>query len=115
MTNQEAKATLANLEAAYRDLDPSMLTDDDTIQLVNKRIEAIGVAISAIEKQTPKRPNMTQNKYNENLWYLDCPSCGNYVGMWNSKLRHGDMYNNSNGNICPYCGQAIIDWEEGEL
>lgn len=51
MTNQDARRTLANLEAAYRDLDPSMLTDDDTIQLVNERIEAIMVAISALKKQ----------------------------------------------------------------
>ena len=49
MTNQEAREILIGLDAAYRNL-PSRLTNDSR-QLVNKRIEAIGVAISALEKQ----------------------------------------------------------------
>ena len=73
--------------------------------------EAIVMAISALEKQIPKKPNKIQSKNGENLWNLYCPSCENWIGMRNSRLKHVDMHNISNGNICPYCGQAI-DWEE---
>lgn len=50
MTNQDARGILVGLEAAYRDLDPLAFTDDG-IQLLNERIEAVRVAISALEKQ----------------------------------------------------------------
>lgn len=72
---------------------------------------AVEIAVEAMEKQIPKEPNMIQNIYNENLWHRYCPSCKNWIGMWNSRLKRGDMYNNSNSHICPYCGQ-VIDLEE---
>lgn len=50
MTNREARGILANLEEDYRNLDPFALTDD-SIRLVNKRIEALGAAISALRAQ----------------------------------------------------------------
>lgn len=68
---------------------------------------AAEIAVNAMKKQIPKKPNMVQNRYNEYLWNRYCPSCENWIGMWNSRLKHGDMHNTSNGNICPYCGQAI--------
>jgi hypothetical protein len=67
------------------------------------------IAVDAMQKQIPKKPNRTQSKNSENLWNLYCPSCKNWIGLWNSRLKRGDMHNISNGNICPYCGQAI-DW-----
>lgn len=80
---------------------------------MGKQMEALTIAISALEKHIPKEPDMVRNKHNENIWSLYCPSCGNYVGVLNNRLKRVDMYNRSNGNICPYCGQAI-DWTEWE-
>ena len=73
--------------------------------------KALNMAISALEMQIPKEPNMIQSRYNENLWHRYCPSFKNWIVMWNSRLKHGVMYNNSNSHICPYCGQ-VIDLEE---
>ena len=70
---------------------------------------AVEIAVDAMKKQIPKKPNMIQGRLNENLWNLHCPSCENWMGMWNSRLKRGDIHNISNGHICPYCGQAI-DW-----
>ena len=50
MTLEEARGILENLEAAYRDLDPLILTDE-SVQLVNERIEALGIVISALRAQ----------------------------------------------------------------
>ena len=71
---------------------------------------AVDMAIDALKKQIPVKPIEKPEKYNENLWHLYCPSCENWIGMWNSRVKHGDMHNNSNSHICPYCGQEI-DWE----
>ena len=93
--------------------------EKDRIQNVIRHIEssldvdpwAVEIAVDAMEKQIPKKPNMIQGRLNENLWNLHCPSCKNWMGMWNSRLKRGDIHNISNGHICPYCGQAI-DWED---
>jgi predicted RNA-binding Zn-ribbon protein involved in translation (DUF1610 family) len=69
------------------------------------------MAIEAFENQIPKKSNRTQSKDSEQIWNLYCPSCGNWIGMYNSRLKRGDMHNISNEHICPYCGQAI-DWED---
>ena len=65
------------------------------------------ISVNAMEKQIPKKPNMIQTDYNANIWHLYCTSCKNWIGLWNSRLKRGDMHNISNGNICPYCGRAI--------
>jgi hypothetical protein len=64
MTNQEARGILANLEADYRDLNPLVLTND-SIQLVNKRIEALGVAISALQAQDVPDTNVGSAIYKQ--------------------------------------------------
>lgn len=97
MTNQEARGTLAYLEADYRDLDPLVLTND-SIQIVNKRIEALGMAISALEKQIPKKPTIPVD-----TWL--CPSCGEPV-EYQQKLGDNVLYHGQH-NFCPKCGQAI--------
>ena len=68
---------------------------------------AVDMAIKALEKQILQKPKEKPDKYSENMLHLYCPSCENWIGMWNSRVKHGDMYNNSNIHICPYCGQAI--------
>lgn len=120
MNNQEAREILIGLDAAYRDLDPSMLTDDG-IQLTNERIEAVEKAISALDKQIPKQPVMGYafgEKIREVIKRTDperaeskaecCPVCGRTLGVSQfvkaqTGLRFGDPH-------CKRCGQAI-DWE----
>ena len=74
---------------------------------------AVEIAVDAMKKQIPEKPNRTQSENSENIWNLYCPSCGHYIGMWNSRLKRRNMCNDSNRNICASCGQAI-DWTEGE-
>ena len=69
--------------------------------------EALQTAISALEKQIPMKPMIKTDKYNENLCYLFCPTCGSYIGMYNKRLKMGDFYNTTNKNICNRCGRAI--------
>ena len=71
------------------------------------------IAVEAMEKQIPKKTNMIQAKYKTNLWRLYCPSCENWIGTYNSRLKRGDMHNISNEHICPCCGQ-VIDCTEME-
>lgn len=73
---------------------------------------AVEIAVDAMKKQMPQKPKEKSDKYNNNLWYLYCPSCENWIGIWNNRVKHGDMRNTSNSHICPYCGQAI-EWEDG--
>jgi hypothetical protein len=68
---------------------------------------AMEIAVGAMRKQIPKKPIEKPNKYIEYLLYLYCPSCENWIGMWNKRVKYGDMYNIPNRHICPYCGQAI--------
>lgn len=69
--------------------------------------EAVDEAIEALEKRIGKEPIRIKDKYGISTYYLYCPSCKNWIGIWNERLQHGDMYNTSNRRICPYCGQAI--------
>jgi hypothetical protein len=72
-----------------------------------KQDEAVNVALKALEKQIPKKPTIKQDKYNENLYTLYCPTCGSYIGMYNKRLKMSDFFNDSNRNICNRCGRAI--------
>lgn len=66
--------------------------------------EAMVLAIAALEKQIPKR-KLEKSPYNENLFGLRCPSCGERVGNYNGRLNtfsHMALI-----NYCPKCGQAI--------
>ena len=59
-----------------------------------KNLEACRIALSALEKQIPKKPNFMDSEI------FECPSCG-----WKRSI----------GSICfcPTCGQAI-DWSVDE-
>jgi rRNA maturation protein Nop10 len=66
--------------------------------------EAVELAIAALEKQIPKR-KLEKDQYNENLFTLRCPTCGERVGNYNGRLNtfsHMALI-----NYCPKCGQAI--------
>lgn len=79
---------------------------------VGEQQEALKEAISALEKQIPKKPMIKIDVFNENLWHLYCPTCGTWVGMHNKRLKQTDMHNNTNSEICAKCGQ-MFDLELG--
>ena len=87
--------------------------DEDRIECAIRHIQssldvdpwACEIAVEAMKKQLPQPPMQRIDAYNENLVYLYCPTCGNYCGMWNKRLRLYDMHNNSNSVICAKCGQ----------
>lgn len=68
---------------------------------------ACEIAVEAMKKQLPQPPMQKIDVYNENLVYLNCPTCGHYCGMWNKRLGRYDMYNNANSVICAKCGQVF--------
>lgn len=65
-------------------------------------MEMTKIALSAIEKQIPKKPK--KDEYD----YYVCPSCGadDYALMHDSNI--ADKY-----NFCHTCGQAL-DWSDKE-
>lgn len=91
---------------------------------LNQQIEAFDMAITALEKQIPKKPILKDGKslihYNKGdephelkleKWQdWVCPECGWFVGQrYNaSQSRHHDQ---RKSNFCNECGQAI-DWSE---
>lgn len=75
---------------------------------------AMEIAVEAMRKQIPMQVMAKPDMYSENLLYLHCPTCGNWVGIYNARLKRGDMYNTSNRHVCPYCGQRLLLMEEGE-
>lgn len=63
--------------------------------------EAYAMAISALEKQIPKKPNKINTKANV------CPCCNRFID------RHEQKHGNLNIPYCKWCGQAI-DWSDTE-
>lgn len=91
MTNQEA---IEILKIERDHMIPTLLPE---------RIEAMDMAISALERQIPKKPEQSKTpRYGMGYEYYDwcCPTCGRFLAFESSK---GDHH-------CT-CGQAI-DWEE---
>ena len=88
MSNQETRGILANLY--------SLILTDGSIQLVNKRIEALGMAISALEKQIPKKLQNIHRFRGREKCVGTCPTCG-----YTCYSDYGDYWGG--------CGQAI-DW-----
>lgn len=84
--------------------------------------EACDMAISALEKQIPKKPRLSMNeqsgmfvdyadghgefKTQMNNWWR-CPCCDAVVGQ--RVIVHKHTYDQGKRNYCENCGQAI-DW-----
>lgn len=75
------------------------------------RIKDLDTIIQVLEKQLHKKPVEEPNKYNEDIRYLNCPSCMNWIGIWDDTTQSGYVYNHYNNDVCPYCGQKI-KWEK---
>ena len=70
----------------------------------NEVADAFNLAISALEKQIPKR-KLEKDQYNENLFTIRCPTCGALICNYNERLdRFSYMVKK---NYCYICGQAI--------
>ena len=65
------------------------------------------IAISALEKQIPKKPKkIEESQYST---FYDCPCCGGYLV---SKI-DGELYGGQKYKYCYRCGQAL-DWSDTE-
>ena len=78
--------------------------EHDYAQLLSYVNSALNLAISALEKQIPKKPDLEGDGYDDNgeliydTWI--CPCCGKYYELYYEEYE-----------FCPQCGQAI-DWTE---
>ena len=95
MTDSEAKAILE------RDL--NCLKQNKALP---DSIEAMDMAIKALEKQIPKKPYIQQDNRNNDC--LECPFCDSFIGYeCDCRDEHYQI------DYCPNCGQAI-DWSDEE-
>ena len=76
---------------------------------------AVGIAVDAMKRQIPKKPMKSIDVYNENLYKLNCPTCGKYIAYGNSRVGTLNKWTMA-PDRCGYCGQAVdfSEWEEGE-
>ena len=70
-----------------------------------KDIEALNMAISALEKQIPKKPNVWGDGYADGNLVYDMYNCPNCEKIYEIDYEEYDC--------CPNCGQAI-DWGDKE-
>ena len=70
--------------------------------------KAIDMAIEALEKQMPKKPNYVPDDDTCVYYHWECPECGNYYG---NSIKKGirALYGNR-AAYCSRCGQCL-DWE----
>ena len=95
MTDSEAKAILE------RDL--NCLKQNKALP---DSIEAMDMAIKALEKQIAKKPYIQQDNRNNDC--LECPFCDSFIGYeCDCRDEHYQI------DYCPNCGQAI-DWSDEE-
>lgn len=90
MTFEEAKN---QLEELIQDRQSFICGGDE---IYKKDIEALKMAISAIDRQIPKKPIRLPGNHPFYYETGDCPTCGASVYV-------------SDGKICSQCGQKI-DW-----
>ena len=94
MTNQEAIMRIKEHIRIHQIWEPKAI----------KIPEALDMAISALEKQIPKKPKVPFD-----TWV--CPECGRDV-EYQAKLGDNILFHGQY-DYCPKCGQAI-DWEGEE-
>lgn len=119
------KHCIADVE---KDVDMKKLKSEEAITILNdmkvkipvqkatatqiKRNVALDMAISALEKQIPKKPGYTKLKYICNgkdieINHPECPFCRTHgLTLWDAAIPVGDKF-------CKRCGQAIY-FTEGE-
>ena len=99
MTEQEA---IEELKHDCNELGKAIPCDTSWGQVINT---AYGIAIAALEKRIPKKPDEYEDKY------YACPDCGNVL-MHKWEKYPEVLHDKSNGlPYCLGCGQSI-DWSE---
>lgn len=88
------------------------MTNEEAIIDIRENIQPIvggkslDIAISALEKQIPKKPIIRKEEYSA---FYDCPCCGRYfVSKIDGELCGGQKY-----DYCFKCGTKI-DWSDTE-
>lgn len=71
-------------------------------------VEALNMAIEALERQIPKKPEFVEDEY-LNSFKCYCPQCGFYFG---TKGKHSVVLFDM-PKYCPKCGQ-VTDWSDAE-
>lgn len=113
MTNKEALEVFRKRDVCYDNGCPDdMYTCVDCPNHYTEKeySDAMDLAKKALEKQIPAKPAKQTDEWNENLYYLRCPSCNAVVASGNSRVGYCDRVNKGY-TICRKCGQAI-DWED---
>ena len=72
--------------------------------------DAVDMAIDALRKQIPEKPMKSIDSYNENLYKLNCPTCGKYIAYGNSRVGTLNKFTMA-PDMCGFCGQRI-DWSD---
>lgn len=73
-------------------------------KIITYTLPPLKVAISAIEKQIPKKPKITINNG-------FCPQCKNALGR--KEIEKASLTGFKYFGFCPICGQAL-DWGDSE-
>lgn len=103
MTEQEA---IKELKYDCEQLGKSVPCDTSWGQSINT---AYGMAISALEKQIPKKPVTKPDKYSDLVQHYYCPDCGRYFGQCG--IHDVILFNKERYCQGERCGQAL-DWSE---
>lgn len=94
MTNEEAREFLRAYKENYL-----YLVDKKSVETERKIMSTLPIAIEALEKQIPKKPERLKGTlFGKDRYCHKCPNCGD--------LYVDDYY-------CSICGQAI-DWSDEE-
>jgi hypothetical protein len=95
-----------NTETAIKEINSRIeLANKDYPDLVKEYLEVLKMAVEALRKQEPVKPEAVEDK----IWC--CPSCwNNLMQIW-SEYPTKKMEFNRGLPYCLGCGQAI-DWEE---
>lgn len=96
-----------DIEKAKNQLIDLKIWLDDNKEHEGESIEAIDVALHALEKQTAKKPLLEDNGgYSEyyEIW-LECPVCGEAIPEYTAE--------NNTWCFCLGCGQKLV-WSEVE-
>lgn len=115
MTNEEAIAYLKGQRACICSEDCNNPYDFYLCEqgFLCNDVEAINMAISALEKQIPKKPiRINKNKEFDGNWKKICPSCGSMLTERITTPERSFPRHYNYTQHC-WCGQAI-DWTEGE-
>ena len=78
-----------------------------------KYVEALNIAIKALEKQIPKKPIEKVMPYSEEVGFNSewhCPCCDNYIGYFTEGMSEPEQM-----EYCNNCGQHIAkDWSDAD-